>query len=86
MREMENREVGQIRFQFTDGTWFVLDQMSLKHVNSESKMKLDFAVSEVFEQIEEAREKAEQIQKENENFHLGIDVKEDINSKDKFGG
>lgn len=82
MKELENKEIGQIRFEFTDGTWFILDQASLRHVSFETKTKLDFATSEAFEQIEEKRKKAGETDKQ-EN-HLGINVKENINSKDKL--
>jgi hypothetical protein len=81
MKELENKEIGQIRFEFIDGTWFILDQASLRHISFETKTKLDFATSEAFEQIEAKRRIAGE--SDNPENHLGIEVKEDINTKDR---
>jgi hypothetical protein len=82
MRELENKEIGQIRFEFKDGTWFILDHQSLQHVTFETKNKIDFALSEAFEQIEAKRKLSGDPDKAD---NLNINVKDDVNSKDKFG-
>lgn len=81
MHEMENKEVGQIRFEFSDGTWFILDQQSLRHLKAETKLEIDFAISKAFEEIEAKRLEAEKL---NSDEDLGINVKDVINTKDKM--
>lgn len=81
MHEMENKDVGQIRFEFSDGTWFILDQQSLRHLKTETKLDIDFAISKAFEEIEVKRLEAEKIESAQD---LGINVKDDINTKDKM--
>lgn len=80
MREMENKEIGQIRFEFTDGSWFIVDQMKLRHLKTETKLEMDFALSKVFEELEAIRIQAGESDT-NENT-LGIDVNDTIKTKD----
>ena len=80
MREFENKEIGQIRFEFTDGTWFILDRSSFQHISFETKTKLDFATSEAYEQIEAKRIAAGENDSSND---LGINVNDSIKTKDR---
>lgn len=81
MKETDNKEIAQIRFEFTDGTWFILDQHSLRHLKTETKLEVDFSLSKVFEEIESKR-----IKNEEENtirgYNLGIDTGEDVGTRD----
>lgn len=79
MKELDNKEVGQIRFEFTDGTWFILDHQSLKHLKTETKLKMDFVLSEVFEEIECKRLEAGESDSNND---LGINVDDSIKTRD----
>lgn len=81
MEEFDNKEVGQIRFEFTDGTWFILDQNSLRHLKSETKNEVDSAISKACGEILEKRKEAE---KQEGASDLGVQVTEELNTKDKL--
>jgi len=82
MKELDLKEIGQIRFEFTDGTWFILDHQSMRHLKFETKQEVDFALSKACEEIEAKRIAAGET--DNPENHLGINVKEDIQTKDKM--
>lgn len=79
MRELENKEIGQIRFEFTDGTWFIFDHMQMRHLKIETKLEMDFVLSKVFEELEAKRLQAGESDTSND---LGIDVDDSIRTKD----
>lgn len=83
MEELDNKNIGQIRFEFDDASWFILDHQTLKHVKPETKLELDFAISKVYEEIQTARDKAKE---KKGGSDLGINTNDDIDSKDVFGG
>lgn len=79
MKELELKEIAQIRFEFTDGTWFILDQQSMRHLKFETKQEVDFALSKTFEEIEAKRLAALETDSGN---HIGVDVSDTVKSKD----
>ena len=82
MKELENKEISQIRFEFIDGTWFILDHHSLNHLKRETRQEVDFALSKAFEEIEAKRLLS--LEKNNPENHLSIETKENINIKDRM--
>lgn len=81
MEEMHDKEIGQIRFEFTDGSWFVLDEMKLRHLDTQTRTELNIAISKTFEEIEHKR-----IQSEAENIlrspDIGISTQDGIGTRD----
>lgn len=75
----EEKKVTQIRFEFDDETWEIIDHQNLKHIKEETKAKLDVAL---FNLVEELYEKRAESEKEEGGSDLGIEVKEDIKTKD----
>jgi hypothetical protein len=81
MKELENKEIDAIRFEFKDGTSFVLDPMKLQHVSYEAKNELDLTISRVFNEIEEKRMQ----HKDDEGGpDLGVNANDNVRSVDKM--
>lgn len=81
MKEFETKEIAQIRFEFTDGTWFIFDHQTMRHLKPETKLEVDFALSKACDEIETAREIAEKTQGGKD---FNIETQENINTKDKL--
>ncbi len=45
MKELELKEIAQIRFEFSDGTWFILDHQSMQHLKPETKQEVDSSMA-----------------------------------------
>lgn len=84
MKELENKEISQIRFEFTDGTWFFIANHNLQFVSKETKDQIDLAISKAFNEIEKAGEIHDSKNYE-KGQDLGVQASENIKSGERIG-